>query len=112
MTDPDSNLLREKLLNSTLQEVKRVRRNKRITRTCGLLVIPLLLAVLVARQQPIPDQEQERATPAPSPLPIEAQTIPGTEIEVIDDTKLESLLGDHAFAIIGQKGNQRLILLE
>lgn len=104
---------REAALRTTLAAIQRRKRRRRLARTAGLLVLPVVLAGSLWLLQPARRAEPQRASVAPqSNAPAPFQTIPGTDIRLISDEELFALFPGRPLALIGPKGSQQLVFLD
>ena len=99
-------------LEQGLATLRRVRSRRRTVRLTMAFAAPLLVlaAVLVLQNRRVVSlqvAEQNEAQPEHV-----VKTIEGTPIRVLNDEELLALFKDRPVALVGEPGNQRLILLD
>lgn len=103
---------RERTLQRTLTQVRRVRMRRRVVRTGIMLAAPLCLVFGAWWSLRSTDSAPTVHHTVFSEPNERMETVPGTSIRVLSDEELFALLGDRPIAVIGPPSQQRLVLLD
>jgi len=102
----DGDSLRERTCDAGLRAMRGRRLESRARIGAALFLAPLLMAVTLSFLH--------RPAPARSSKPVVAQveTIPGTDIRLINDQQLLDMFPGRPVALVGPSGHQQLIFFE
>ena len=112
LAGPALDEFRNASLDDGLRLVRRTRQHRQAMRVAAYVALPLLIVVsaLVVQNRQLPPRLAVHQPPAAPAEP--AQTIPGTAIAIISDEQLLDLFQGRPVALVGQPGDQRLVLLD
>ena len=106
LTDSTPAELREDLLRNTVGIARR-RRQRRTVLCLAAAVIPLV-AILTLRN---PGDTMVRQPRSSTPAAVATETKRIGKPEIISDEELFAIFPNHALALVGPPGNQRLVIL-
>jgi hypothetical protein len=117
LTDVATSEFRESLLATTVGTATR-RRRRRTIATLACLIAPLLLLILMRTgetETPTPElvvgAHQSPALPVATKAPVVDTAKPPLKPDIITDDQLFAMFPDHALALVGPPGRQRLVVL-
>jgi hypothetical protein len=97
---------RDATLEQGLRAVRRTRRRRSVWRAAPVFVALILAAVFLARNF------RHMVTTAGNRDVASVKVVPGTTIRVLSDDELLAFFKGRPVALVGQPGNQRLVLFD